>query len=132
MLRGRDFHLAQPCVGVAQLRDSLLVAVNFVLIVGIIRLSAARRPWRLDIEQKQWYLRRVPVALSRRFCVVDNAGALVGVDFAWLSLFDALDLVRQVDDLAAVFGQHQIVVLYVPTVEVVHVLVRFRSMVMQC
>ena len=132
MLRGGDFHLAQPCIGVAQLRDSLLVAVDFVLIVGIVRLSASRRPWCLDVEEKQRYLRRVPVALSRRFCVVDNAGALVGVDFAWMSLFDTLNLFQQVGDLAAVFWQHQIVVLYVPTVEVVHVFVRFRSMMMQC
>jgi hypothetical protein len=93
MLRGGNFHLAQPCIGVAQLRDSLFVAVNFVLIVGIVRLSAARRPWCFDIEQKQWYLRRVPVALSRRFCVVDDTGALVGLDFAWVSLFDTLDLI---------------------------------------
>ena len=132
MLRGRDFHLAQPCVGVAQLRDLLLVAVDFVLIVGIVRLSASRRPWCLDVEEKQRYLRRVPVALSRLFCVLDDTGALVRVDFANISLLDALYFVRQVGDLGAVIRVHQVIVLYVPTVKVLHVCVRFRGMMMQC
>ncbi len=132
MLRGRDFHLAQPCVGVAHLRDSLLVAVSFVLIVGIIRLSVARRPWCCDVKEKQRYLRRVPVEIFRRFYVVDDAGALVGVDFAWMPLSDTLNLLQQVGDLAAVVWMHLVIVLDVPIVEVVHVFVRFRIIMMQC
>ena len=103
MLRGRDFHLAQPCVGVAQLRDLLLVAVDFVLIVGIVRLSASRRPWCLDVEEKQRYLRRVLVASPRLCCIVDDAGLLVCADFAWISLLDTLYLVQKIGDLLAVF-----------------------------
>ena len=130
MLRGRDFHLAQLCVGVAHLRDSFFVNGDFVLVVGVICLPVARRPWCLDVEEKQCYLRRVPVAVPLLLCGVDDFGALVGVNLAWMSLLDTQNLLRKVSDLVAVVRMQHVIVLDVPTVEVLHVRVRFRSIMM--
>ena len=61
-------------------------------------------------------MRRVSVKVIRRHCVADDLGALVCVDFARVSLLDALDLHRQILDLAKVVRVHLIVVMDVPIV----------------
>ncbi len=53
------------------------------------------------------------------------------MDFAWVLLFDSFYFVRQVCERAALFRWHQVVILNVPTVEIVHVLVWFWGVVMQ-
>ena len=90
MLRERNFHLAQPCVGVAQFCDALLVRGYLVLIVSAIGLPVSRRPRRYDGEEIVKNLRGVSVQLSRRFCSVNDGCTIVRIDFAWVLLFDLL------------------------------------------
>ena len=84
-----------------------------------------------DVGEKERYLRRVRIDLFNRLCRVDSEGAPVPVDLARAPAFDALDLVLQFHDLAAMFRRHQVIVVYVPIIKIRHVRMWLWGVVVQ-